>query len=272
MLIKLTNWYIKHFNFPKRGLKYFLQFIKLINHKQDFIGKSFFDSKFYCNLNDHIEKYIFWYRAYEETESKWLLNTLSTPVTFIDIGANIGYYSILVAGQNGQNNVYAFEPSAKNFERLTNNINLNKLQNIITVNKAIGNKNEAVKLYHTEDNNAGMHTLNAQNNIYETVQQIILDEWVTQQNIGAINYIKMDIEGAEMQALQGMQHILTTQKPTLLIEIANEHLSRFNTNSAAIHAFLQQFGYVAKKINPDKTLTLLTEQEFNLDFEMVVFS
>ena len=117
-------------------------------------------------------KYIFYYlpndkyigqrialEKYEPYETKLILKQTKKGDVVVDVGANIGYYTILLADKVGKNGkVYAFEPDKLNFEILVKNIKANNLKNVIAVNAAVGRKNETKVLYKSEEN-LGDHKL-----------------------------------------------------------------------------------------------------------------
>ena len=131
----------------------------------------------------------------------------------VDLGANIGYYTLLAArivGSEGR--VYAFEPDPLNFKLLVNNIKLNNFTNVITEEKAVSDKTGTLNLY-LDAQDMGAHTL------YETdkykkiviVESVTLDDYFKGREC-PVNIVKMDIEGAELAALKGMENIIKMNK------------------------------------------------------------
>lgn len=127
----------------------------------------------------------------------------------LDLGANIGYYSLLLAklvGEDGK--VYSFEPEPSNFALLKKNIKINNYKNIIPINKAVSNKDGKIKLYLNEKD-FGMHSTS---DFYKDsksieVESISLDSFFKDKD-KKVDFIKIDIEGAEGKAIKGMQGIL----------------------------------------------------------------
>jgi FkbM family methyltransferase len=142
----------------------------------------------------------------------------------IDLGANIGYFTLLAArivGSKGK--VYSFEPEPKNYNYLLKNIKLNNYENVIAIQKAVSDKNEKNKLFicpyesghHTIKQHEGIEayrpdTFNKRKEFIE-IETITLDDFFENQE-EPIDVIKMDIEGAEMLALSGMNRIIRTNK------------------------------------------------------------
>lgn len=161
----------------------------------------------------------------------------------IDVGANIGYHTLLFAklvGLTGK--VYAFEPHPETFALLKKNVEVNKYTNVIIEQKAITNKSETVKLYaDAEGRNTDNSILktNRTTDKYIEVPAISLDEYF--QKIPTVNFIKMDIEGGEYQALQGMQKLLPQNKNIKMItEFTPVHLEQQNIDPKEFIALLKQ--------------------------------
>jgi FkbM family methyltransferase len=151
----------------------------------------------------------------------------------VDIGAHIGRYSIISSKRVGQNGkVIAIEAHPHNFEILNRNIRLNKLTNIITLNHAVYSKETKIKLYtpgqqlgHTIYNTIIVDKAKNEDKFVE-VNANTLDNLLLQQQNGIshtdINWIKIDVEGAEFEVLKGATSILSKSKDiALLIEVHN---------------------------------------------------
>jgi len=125
----------------------------------------------------------------------------------LDIGAHIGYYTLIFAklvGKEGK--IFAFEPHPNNFALLKKNVEINNYQNVILEEKAVSDKNGRIKLFLSEGS-SGLHRiykykLEGERNFIE-VESIKLDDYFKNYDRD-INWIKIDIEGAEWLALQGM--------------------------------------------------------------------
>ncbi len=131
----------------------------------------------------------------------------------IDIGANIGYFTLLAAkivGDNGK--VYAFEPDTTNYNILTSNIELNALRNTITVQKAVSDRNGKLEFY-LNDSDIGAHTIYKSNKAKRSiiVNSVTLDEYFKGREY-PIDIVKMDVEGAESAVLSGMSKIIEQNK------------------------------------------------------------
>ncbi|SRR6266568_1573898 len=131
----------------------------------------------------------------------------------VDIGAHIGWYTLLAAklvGSKGK--VYAFEPDPTNFALLSKNIKANGYSNVVLIKKAVSDSTGSAHLF-LNDENTGDHRIfdAADNRKSVTIESTTLDNYFKNSN-HRIDLIKIDIQGSEMQALQGANHTINTNK------------------------------------------------------------
>lgn len=164
---------------------------------------------------------------YEKYETDLFKKIVKNGMVVVDIGANIGYYTLIAAelvGKNGK--VFAFEPEPQNYALLVRNIEVNGYKNVVPVQKAVSDKVGTTRLYLSPDGNTGWHRIYDSHNGWDSIEieTVTLDEFFKDKE-GEIDIIKMDVEGAELTILQGMSQILkrndslkifTEFSPTLL--------------------------------------------------------
>jgi len=157
-----------------------------------------------------IQEYIL--QPFEPYTTELFLRALKPGAVVLDIGAQFGYYSLLAAkivGPTGR--VFAFEPVPSNFEILKKNIEINNFTSIIRpIRKAAGDKRGIVSIYlykHSDSHGMFRHP---KATVKETlsIECITIDEFLEENAINAVNIIKMDIEGYEPYALEGMKQII----------------------------------------------------------------
>lgn len=137
----------------------------------------------------------------------------------IDAGAFTGDTSLPLSKVTNKN-IYAFEPFEDSFKLLKKNIESNNIENIIPVNKSLGNINGERTLFLSGKNIQGI-TSDAEIREYDTeikVQETTIDQFVEENNLN-VGYITVDVEGAEMDLLKGAVNTIKTQKPILFISI-----------------------------------------------------
>ncbi len=133
--------------------------------------------------------------------------------TVLDIGANIGYHTLLASKLGAK--VYAFEPEPETFKLLQKNVEYNNCVAVL-INKAVSDKNGTVTLYINPDNNGG-HSLEYKHEKSVEVEAVALDEYFPDLKP---DFIKMDIEGAEYHALLGMKRMLNDMNVKMVVEYA----------------------------------------------------
>jgi FkbM family methyltransferase len=150
--------------------------------------------------------------CWEPVETEIFTRLVKSGMTVVDIGANIGYYSLLAAklvGTSGK--VYAFEPFASTFNILERNIAVNEYSHVISICKAVTNKNSSARMYFGKYTPA-CNSLMGKGE-FVNVKSTTLDSEIK----GKVDLIKMDIEGAEVLAFEGMQTIIRDNPHIILI-------------------------------------------------------
>lgn len=148
--------------------------------------------------------------------------------TVYDVGANIGFFTILCSRLVGsQGKVYAFEPIPENVVTLRHNIALNKLTNVIVVEQALSASTGTAEMFVSPW--SAFHSLNVDGASKRenhgpdggqiTVATVALDEFVQGDGISAPDLIKLDVEGAELLVVEGMRETLRSVQPLLLVEV-----------------------------------------------------
>lgn len=172
----------------------------------------------------------------------------------LDIGAHIGYFTLIFAklvGKKGK--VFAFEPEPNNFELLRKNVETNGYKNVVLVQRAVSNKNEKNKLYLSKDC-SGMHKIknSGHSRYFIQMKTIKLDDYFKNYD-GNIDFIKMDIEGAEAWALEGMSLLLARSKKVKIItEFYPLAFKEFNIKSKEFLNFFIKHGFKFYDLNEEK--------------------
>ncbi len=163
-----------------------------------------------------------WIGTYELEKQEAIRKTVLLNSVFCDVGANVGFYSLLASTLVGNGKVYAFEPLPRNLEYLRRHMVLNRVENVevlpVAVSDTVGTaffEQEASPLMgHLAEHGA------------QRVPTVTLDFLVFNQLIAPPNYIKLDIEGAEVKALLGAARCLQTYHPTLFLATHGAGLHR----------------------------------------------
>lgn len=147
-------------------------------------------------------------RFYEPYSTEIVTREVKEGQVVLDLGANIGYYTLLFAQLvGGQGKVFAFEPIPELFAMLNRNVELNSHRNVTTVRKAVSDRTMKGKIYvssHRENHNLFDSTDNVGT---VEVDMVSLDDYFAGW-AGGIDFVKMDVEGAEALALAGMKNLV----------------------------------------------------------------
>ena len=156
--------------------------------------------------------------VHEPFETKILGGLVREGGVVLDVGANIGYYTLQFARQVGANgHVFAFEPDAANFELLGKNLQVNGYANVTLIKQAVSNYNGPTRLYLSARNRGDHRTYQSDEHRESTeIQSIRLSDHFKAVN-QPIDLIKMDIQGAEYQAFLGMQELLLRNPGVVLV-------------------------------------------------------
>ncbi len=213
MLIKLLgrlNRFIFR-NFSGYGFGRILPQTKIVNFLSKRLRIDYIEHeghKLYIGGKDKVG---YFYYDYEKNETNLVKGVIKKGDIAADLGANIGYYTLLFAklvGKNGK--VFAFEPEPKNFELLKKNIETNDYSNhrIHLIKKVIFNKSGKIKLYLNEQNTGDHKIIPSEKKSIECEMTTLDNELKNQK----ISFMKIDIQGAEGGALLGMKNILKNNK------------------------------------------------------------
>lgn len=191
---------------------------------------------------------------YEPHELMVLKRLLQQGDTFIDCGANIGFYTLYGAALVGASGrVLAFEPSAREMQRLSENIALNTLPQIECFSCALSDHEGTAEFNIAQG--AGENTLaesfgytDTQLTQRVTVQLRTLDNITA--NLSSVKLIKIDVEGAELHVLKGAAGLLKRARPAILFEVFPAALQRMHTTPAMIDELLRGLGYAFHTIDP----------------------
>jgi FkbM family methyltransferase len=154
-------------------------------------------------------------KNYEPAETAFLKATIKKGQYVIDVGANIGYYTTLLASLVGEEGrVYAFEPDPENFALLKKNISANGFKNVVAENMAISDVTKDILLYYSSDKGDQRIYDSSDGRESRKIKATSIDDYF--KNGQKIDFLKMDIQGAEGLALKGMTETIQRSKSIVL--------------------------------------------------------
>ena len=198
--------------------------------------------------------------VYEPEETKLIKSLVKPDMVCLDIGANIGYFTVLMAKQCKL--VWAYEPEPSNYQLLRKNIMLNQTFNIYVNHVALTEKSGQAIL-HLSAASHGMHRMFPSGlcNSSTVVRTQRFDEaWNNLDNFN-IDFVKIDIEGSELGALKGMKSMLEKCMPTMVMEYHPPSIIEYGANPLDVYNFMKDLGYSIRLV-PDNDKEITYEKLF----------
>ncbi len=175
--------------------------------------------------------------AYEPAELSAVLEGVRPGTTFIDVGANVGYFTLAAAYARPGADVHAVEPIPDNAARLDAHLAASDITNVTVHRCAAGSGTEDLWLDATADG-AFAHAVSADHRGAIRVEQTTLNLLWTSLGKPVVSAIKVDVEGAELEVLHGSTDVLARDRPVLLIEVVDQDVLR------ALNMLLGPLGYL----------------------------
>lgn len=187
---------------------------------------------------------------YEEGNWKFVSRLLKPGMTFFDVGANQGFYTILASKRVGpQGRVFAFEPATTELRKLRTNLLLNRCHNVVVEPQAVANHQGVTDFYLCVDYQSSFSSLRqpAEDVTSRTrlmrVPITTLDLYVESNNISSLDFIKIDVEGAELDVLKGAVTVVKEFRPVIMCEIEDRRTRQYGYQAQEILEFLHDCGY-----------------------------
>lgn len=202
---------------------------------------------------------------FEQETVRIIERKLGSGMIMVDIGAHVGYFSLLGASLVGNSGkIYAFEPEPENYKLLSDNIKRNGYQNVSAQNKAVSGVSGQAELFISGLDN-GSHSI-YQNEKRKTtgfvpVETVNLDEFIRSEGSPKVDLIKIDVEGAEIDVIQGMTDTLNREEaPTLLIEFCPFLLEAAGKQPVDLIKLVRQLGFRIQYIDENAGMVALESE------------
>ena len=200
---------------------------------------------YFLKRNDSLGQIL---HTFETRELAFVEQFLQPGMTAFDIGAHQGLYTLLASrcvGTSGR--VFSFEPSPRERRALRLNLALNFSRNVTVQPLALGSEETTADLYVVGEYNTGYNSLRPPS-IPQTTRTVpvkigTLDHWLAEKNIDSVDFLKLDVEGAELSVLKGASDFLARMRPVLLVEVAQVRTAPWGYDAAEIVRFMENLGY-----------------------------
>jgi FkbM family methyltransferase len=225
-------------------------------------------------------------RLYEAETSHFLGAVLRAGDTFIDVGAHVGYFSMLGAALVGPTGrVVSFEPDESNYAHLLEHVARNSASHVLPVPLALGAEPRVAEFFVNADNDGGhglwqvgTHPFNERTREAPRTRKVFLtslDDFLGDRSVPSLKVIKIDAEGSELAVLTGARELLARHSvPFVIAEINRFALEAMGSSEAALRATMTRLGYetylfqpgqdVLQRLRPDQTVE--TDYVFNVLF------
>jgi FkbM family methyltransferase len=207
--------------------------------------------------DDWVSTQLFWrgLQGYEPETVPWFFRLARRSRLTFDVGAYVGFYTVLAARANPGGRVYAFEPHPRIYARLQRNVALNRLSNVECLQYAAGDADGSTDFYHVAD---GLPTSSSLSLEFMSVHPVLcrtsvqtarLDTFARAAGLGPVDLVKLDTESTEPDVLRGMAEILQRDHPWLVCEVLAGRGSE-----EPLEAILGPLGYKYYLLTPDGPL------------------
>ncbi|HYL75631.1 MAG TPA: FkbM family methyltransferase [Bryobacteraceae bacterium] len=216
------------------------------------------------NPNDPVISGALTFGVYERPETRFFCAACRPGMTFLDIGANVGYYTALAIPRiGGTGRVIALEPDPENFQYLQATIRANRAANVIAIPKAVGAAAGATVL-HTSSSNRGDNRLYP-NDLCDgscEVEVCTVDDLLGNLGVESVDLIKMDVQGFEGHVLEGMkQTIRRSPNLTAMIEFWPFGLQSAGTSPEGFLTDLEQLNLRLYELTKKGAVAPITDKQ-----------
>jgi len=226
-LLYPVTWYIRNVSYPRgKGFLIYKIIVPLLPPQPECFTHSLpCGGRVRLQFREDLGVVAWSWGGYEDAELHYIANIIRSGATAIDVGANVGIFTISLAyAVSEKGRVWSFEPLMENLERLQANINLNGLKNIDIFPVGLGNFCGELDMYLSNDlAYATTRRLVNKQIAVETRKIEIrrLDDLWQRAERPQVDFIKIDVEGSEIKVLQGAKQLITTCRPQIIIEAHN---------------------------------------------------
>lgn len=259
LLVKLARRYMSDLPYlASRGprvAQYLNQYLR--DHTRRRIVDARFGARFEVLTSDLIQRYIYMFGVWEPHMTYWLQRRLRPGDTFVDVGANIGYFSVLASRLvGGEGQVVAIEASPAIYQNLLRQAQLNACRNIRAVNAAVSDKRETLSFALASSHNLGANSIVPYAGRAESTFQIEarpLVEILSPAEIANARVFKIDVEGAEGSVVRGMVPLLDQLRPDaeITIEVTPDRMAQLGDSAEELLATMRDHGFHTYRLAND---------------------
>ena len=210
--------------------------------------------RLWSRADDWVSNQVYWrgWNGYEPETVPLFFRLAARAEVTLDVGAYVGFFALVAGHANPNARVYAFEPMPLVFERLRKNVRINRLQNVQCVNCAIGASQGTAEFYSAGSemqcsSSLSLGFMNGSERMYSfPVEVVMLDRFVSNNQINRVDLMKIDTETTEPEVLSGMVETLGRDHPMIVCEVLMDR-----GVESRLEAILHPLGYRYYHLTPD---------------------
>jgi len=228
----------------------------LLHSTHNFVARTVFGTRIAGNSSDFVARYIYFFGIWEPNLTAWLASRLRSGDVFVDVGANLGYFTLLASqlvGPTGR--VIAIEASPSIFRRLVANVRLNSCNNVELHEVAAADRSGTVRVFLAKADNYGATSLleSRGGRLEADVRAQPLSDIVSEETMSRVRMIKIDVEGAEALVLDGLVSRLGSARRDLeiVVEINPVALKEQGRDVEELFHALHRHGFMPYRLEND---------------------
>ncbi|MFD0419829.1 FkbM family methyltransferase [Streptomyces sp. NPDC127108] len=210
--------------------------------------------RFAVDTQDLIQRYLYLFGSWEPHMTRWLRGRLRPGDTFVDVGANIGYFGVLASrlvGPTGR--VVTVEASPVFHERLLRQVRLNACGNVRALNAAVSDRTQTLTFVLASSHNMGANSIVPYDGPAESkfdIEARPLPELLDDEEIATARVVKIDVEGAEGGVVRGMAPMLDRLRPDaeVTVEVTPDRMRQLGHSAEELMAIMREHGFHAYRI------------------------
>lgn len=215
-----------------------------------YVGRTRFGARMQGNTCELLQQYVYYFGVWEPQLTAWLTHRLRPGDVFVDVGASVGYFTLLAARLVGPTGtVLAFEPSPRAHDLLTQNVRANRVSNVRVEQVAVGDRDGQVTVFAGDDTHWGLASVVPAAAVGARPEAVVtmrpLTALVPPQLLARSGVVKIDAEGAEAAIVHGLLQALPDCHPELefVIEVGPARLAAQGHSAQELFASFTAAGY-----------------------------
>lgn len=254
-----SRWYVRHApgTLGKAAIVRGYLNAGLREHPRQVAARTRFGATFATDTQDLIQRCLYLFGEWEPHMTAWLRRRLKPGDVFVDVGANIGYYSVLASRLVGAGGgVVAIEASPDFHDRLLDQVRTNACGNVRAVNTAVSDRDQLLTFVLASSRNMGANSIVPYDGPAESTFEIgahPLSEILTREEVTRARVIKIDVEGAEGSVVRGLAPVLDRLRPDaeLTIEVTPQRMAELGDSADELLATLARHGFHVYRLAND---------------------